>query len=66
MVVQAARRRCEEAKVAVNFELFFGGGEAPSLRKLLLANEVKHVAISFFHLRPRLPKTKLWKVETPS
>ena len=40
--------------------LYFGGGDSPSWRKRLLANDVKRIAVNFTDLLPRLPKTKDW------
>ena len=40
-------------------DLYFGGGEVPTWRKLLAQEGVPHVALNYFHLRPRLPQ-KPW------
>jgi len=45
-----------------NLDLYFGGAEVPTWRKLLAQEGVPHVAINFFHLRPRLPQ-KPWTLE---
>lgn len=45
-----------------SFRLFFGGTETPVWRKLLKEEGVQNVALSFLHLRPRLPIHKQWLV----
>lgn len=42
-------------------ELYFGGAEVPTWRKLLAAEGVKHVALNYLHLRPRITK-RPWKL----
>ena len=41
-------------------ELYFGGGEVPTWRKLLAQEHVPHIAINYLHLKPRLPQEKPW------
>jgi len=41
-------------------ELYFGGGEVPTWRKLLVSERVPHVAINYLHLKARLPQEKPW------
>ena len=38
-----------------HLELYFGGAEVPTWRKLLAREEVPHVAVNYLHLKPRLP-----------
>jgi hypothetical protein len=38
------------------FELYFGGAEVPTWRKLLAAEGVPHIALNYLHLRPRVSK----------
>jgi hypothetical protein len=40
-------------------DLYFGGAEVPTWRKLLAQEHVPHVAVNFFHLKARLPQ-KEW------
>lgn len=40
------------------FDLYFAGGEAPSLRRRVIESGARKLSISFWSLRPRLPKTK--------
>jgi len=42
-----------------HLELYFGGTEVPTWRKLLSAEEVPHVALNYLHLQPRITK-KEW------
>ena len=44
-------------------KLYFGGGEVPSHRKLLAANAVTHVSLSYFGLKRRLTLKRPWLVE---
>jgi len=41
-------------------ELYFGGGEVPTWRKLLAQEHVPHIGINYLHLQPRLPQEKPW------
>ena len=41
------------------FELYFGGAEVITWRKLLAAEGIPHIGINYLHLKPRLPK-KEW------
>lgn len=43
--------------------LYFGGGDSPSWRKRLLANDVKRIACNFTDLLPRLPQKKDWVLD---
>ena len=45
-----------------SLDLYFGGAEVPTWRKLLAQEGVPHVAVNFFHLKPRLPQ-KPWTLE---
>jgi len=44
----------------MSVELYFGGGEVPTWRKLLAGERVPHIAINYLHLKPRLPQEKPW------
>ena len=46
----------------MSLELYFGGAEVPTWRKLLAQEMVPHVAINFLHLQSRLPQGK-WLIE---
>jgi hypothetical protein len=41
-------------------ELYFGGAEVPTWRKLLTQERVPHIAINYLHLKARLPQEKPW------
>src|SRR6516164_7200171 len=43
-------------------ELYFAGAEVPTWRKLLVQEEVPHVAVNYLHLKARLPLGK-WTLE---
>lgn len=40
------------------FDLYFSGAEEPGWRRTLIEEGVEHIALTFMHLRKRLPKTK--------
>ena len=44
-------------------ELYFGGGEVPTWRKLMAQEHVPHIAINYLHLLPRLPQEKPWTLD---
>lgn len=45
------------------FTLFFGGGEVPGWRELLLEGGVNGMALTYYNLRRRMPKKKPWAIE---
>lgn len=44
-------------------ELYFGGGEVPTWRKLLAQEKVPHIGINYLHLKTRLPKDRPWSLD---
>jgi hypothetical protein len=46
----------------MSVELYFGGAEVPTWRKLLLQEHVPHISINYLHLQPRLPQEKPWSL----
>ena len=47
----------------VPMKLYFAGGEVPSHRKILAANNVTHVSLSYFGLKRRLTLKNPWLVD---
>lgn len=46
----------------MSVELYFGGAEVPTWRKLLTQERVPHIALNYLHLKPRLPQEKPWSL----
>jgi hypothetical protein len=47
----------------VSVELYFGGAEVPTWRKLLAQERVPHISVNYLHLKPRLPQEKPWSLD---
>jgi hypothetical protein len=47
----------------MSVELYFGGAEVPTWRKLLAQEHVPHIGINYLHLKPRLPQEKPWSLD---
>jgi hypothetical protein len=46
----------------MSVELYFGGAEVPTWRKLLAQERVPHIGINYLHLKARLPQEKPWSL----
>lgn len=44
------------------FTLFFGGGEVPGWRSLLLEEQVHGISLTYWNLKRRMPKRKPWSL----